>query len=128
MASNIQIKRVYEKASVNDGKRVLIDRLWPRGMSKEKARIDVWLKDASPTPKLRKWFDHRPERFETFAAEYKKELKTCKVQIEALEKLLRWSESGRLTLLYAAKDPIHNHAVVLLETLQEVKGNHTGIE
>jgi len=111
---NIQLKRIYEDPSEDDGYRVLVDRLWPRGVSKEAARLDEWCKDIAPSPELRKWFDHDPEKFEDFAKRYKTELADRK---EVVESLLDIAQHQRLTLLYAAKDEVHNHAIVLKEFL-----------
>lgn len=106
----VGIKRIYDDAADGDGSRVLVDRLWPRGVSKESAVLDEWCKDVAPSPELRKWFDHREDRFEEFAERYRAEL-DGNPEVERLRKL---ATSGRpLTLLYAAKDPRINHAVVL---------------
>ncbi len=113
---NIQIKRIYEDASGADGYRVLVDRLWPRGVSKEAAQLDEWLKDISPSPELRKWFNHDPERFEEFKKRYETELAEKEEQVR---KLLDMAEKQKVTLLYAAKDETHNHAVVLMEFLEK---------
>jgi uncharacterized protein YeaO (DUF488 family) len=106
------IKRVYEKPSAGDGFRVLVDRLWPRGVSKVAAELDLWLKDVAPTPGLRVWFDHDPARFDEFAARYRAELD----HNPAVEDLLKLGDRA-VTLLYGARDPAINHAVVLREYL-----------
>lgn len=111
---DIQLKRIYEDPVEDDGYRVLVDRLWPRGVSKEDARLDEWRKDIAPSPELRKWFDHDPEKFEDFTKRYKTELADHR---EVVESLLNIAEQQRLTLLYAAKDEVHNNAVVLKEFL-----------
>lgn len=111
---DIQLKRIYEDPVEDDGYRVLVDRLWPRGVSKEEARLGEWCKDIAPSPELRKWFDHDPEKFETFAKRYKTELANRQ---EVVESLLDIVGQQRLTLLYAAKDEEHNHAIVLKEFL-----------
>ncbi len=113
----IRIKRIYEPWEEGDGFRALVDRLWPRGISKEKARLDLWLKEAAPSPELRTWFGHREENFEAFANLYRKELDSDPVKREAVCKLL--AVEGPLTLLYAAKDTAVNHAAVLREYLND---------
>lgn len=113
----IRIKRVYEAAERSDGLRVLVDRLWPRGVSRDEAGLDAWMKDLAPSGELRRWFGHEPARFEKFAAAYRAELEEAVEAIEAL----RDAAKGRkkITLLYAAKNPQCNHAKVLAEYLQE---------
>ncbi len=113
---SINIKRVYDDKSDDDGYRVFIDRLWPRGVKKEDAHFDEWLKDLAPSTELRKWFDHDPERFEEFKKRYKKELEEHK---EELDKLRNKAKSKKITLLYAAKDKEMNNAVVMKEVLEE---------
>ncbi|HZJ95828.1 MAG TPA: DUF488 domain-containing protein [Thiopseudomonas sp.] len=108
----INIKRVYAKPSDADGKRILIDRLWPRGLSKEKACVDLWLKDIAPSTELRKWFAHDPEKWDEFKARYLQELKANDEAVEALKDEL---SKGKVTLVYGAKDEAHNDAVVLQE-------------
>lgn len=107
----IEIKRVYDEPTEQDGTRVLIDRLWPRGLTREDARFDVWAKDLAPSPELRKWFGHDPEKFDRFADRYRKELSGKQTQIDTL--LQQIDRYKKLTLLYAAKDQSANHAVVL---------------
>ncbi len=110
----IRIKRAYEQAVPADGIRVLVDRLWPRGVSKARAKFTFWMKDIAPSPKLRVWFGHKPQRFEQFAGRYKKEL-TGNPRVAELRSLAR----GRtVTLVYAARDPEVNHAVVLQSVLR----------
>ena len=112
----IQIKRIYEPVEKNDGFRILVDRLWPRGISKEKANIDLWLKEIAPSNELRVWFGHDPKKWEEFRHRYKKELQTKKEfmdQIRNAEKKLK-----TVTLLYGAKDTEHNQANVLQEILK----------
>ena len=104
------IKRVYEKPSPDDGMRVLVDRLWPRGLSKANARVDLWLKEIAPSDALRKWFGHDPARWETFKKKYAKELAGRNDLVAALR--ARISE-GKVTLLFAASDTEHNNAVAL---------------
>jgi uncharacterized protein YeaO (DUF488 family) len=113
---SINIKRVYDDKSDDDGYRVFIDRLWPRGVKKEDAHFDEWLKDLAPSTELRKWFDHDSERFEEFKKRYKKELEEHK---EELDKLRNRAKSKKITLLYAAKDKEMNNAVVMKEVLEE---------
>ena len=112
----ISIKRVYDDKYEDDGYRVFVDCLWPRGVSKEDAYFDEWLKELAPSTELRKWFDHVPERFEEFRKRYKKELE---VQKEDLEKLRELAKSKKITLLFAAKDTENNNAVVIKEVLLE---------
>lgn len=114
----LKIKRIYEQPEVSDGIRILVDKIWPRGVKKEDARLDGWWKEIAPSDELRKWFDHDPEKWEDFKTRYKQELKANSVAIEdALEKV-----DGRksLMLLYGAKDEKHNQAIVLKEYLEEL--------
>lgn len=113
----IKIKRIYEDPSNDDGYRVLVDRLWPRGVSKEKAHLDEWEKEIAPSPELRKWFDHIPERFPAFAAKYRQELQESQTQLDALREK---AKHVTLTLLYAAKDTHYNQAAVLRDVLMQV--------
>lgn len=115
----VQIKRVYENAEKADGLRVLVDRLWPRGMSKEDAQVDEWLKEVGPSIELRQWFDHDPSKFNDFKKKYKEELNNNKAQQEELEKLKNWTKEHKknITLLFGAKDEKNNQAVVLKEIL-----------
>lgn len=112
---DVRLKRAYEPASPDDGYRVLIDRLWPRGVSRTKARLDEWARDLAPSTELRRWFGHDPARFETFRTRYSAELEA---QEEKLAELRRRARSGPLTLVYAARDSEHNDAVVLAEILR----------
>ena len=116
MDTEIRIRRVYEEPSADDGLRVLVDRLWPRGRSKQSARVDVWLKDIAPSKNLRTWFGHIPERFDEFAARYRAELDTNPEAVSRLRGLI--SDHPRVTLLYGAKDNEHNNAVVLRDYLR----------
>jgi len=111
---NIQIKRIYDEPSEDDGYRVLVDRLWPRGVSKASAHLDEWNKEVAPSTELRKWFDHKEERFNDFAILYQEELL---VKEDELIKLREISKSENVTLLYGAKDPKINHAIVLKKVL-----------
>lgn len=112
---SIQIKRIYEPVEAKDGFRILIDRLWPRGIKKENAHIDGWIKSVAPSTELRKWFAHDPAKWESFKKKYKVELK----KTSALDELIAYiKKNKKVTLLYAARDEQHNHAVVLQELLQ----------
>ena len=106
----ITLKRVYEKPAAADGTRILVDRLWPRGLTKEKARVDLWLKDLGPSTELRKWFGHDPTRWRGFQVKYRRELKAKK---QLLNEIGSRAQQGPVTLLYGAKDTQHNEAVVL---------------
>ena len=110
----VALKRAYEAASDSDGTRVLVDRLWPRGVTKAKARIDVWLKDVAPSTQLRKWFGHDPGKWTGFQRRYRAELKGS----EALAELRKLAREGHVTLVYGAKDEEHNDAVVLAKLLR----------
>lgn len=112
----IAVKRVYEEPAASDGTRVLVDRLWPRGLSKERAQVNVWLKEVAPSNELRKWFAHDPAKFEEFRRRYQEELEMPEGQA-ALEQLRNLSKKGTLTLLFAAHDTEHNNAVVLHDLL-----------
>jgi uncharacterized protein YeaO (DUF488 family) len=111
----ITIKRIYDNASENDGCRILIDRLWPRGISKQKAALDFWLKDIAPSSELRTWFDHKAERFAEFTARYEAELEGSPA-VSHLKGIIK--EHKSVTLLYGAHDPAINHAQVLVAYLQ----------
>ena len=113
---NVHIKRVYEPSESSDGTRVLIDRLWPRGLTKEKARVGLWLKDTAPSTELRKWFGHDPAKWGEFKKRYHKELTKNK---EIISKLEEQFKNGNVTLVYGAKDEEHNDAVVLKEYLEK---------
>lgn len=123
---HIHLKRVYEPPHSEDGRRVLVDRLWPRGLAKEAASIDVWMKEVAPSPELRKWFAHRPERFSEFCFRYVRELREDPVRRACLAQLRQWAEEGPVTLLYAAKDERYNHAVVLRAVLTGAWGDVPG--
>ena len=112
---DVQCKRIYEEAEADDGYRVLVDRLWPRGVSRDRARIDEWDRELAPSDELRKWFAHRADRFDEFCRRYRAELQSQRHRLSALRARAR---EGRLTLLYAAKDPDHNNAVVIAEALR----------
>lgn len=113
-----QLKRVYDAPSVTDGRRVLVDRLWPRGLTRGAAAIDLWLPQVAPSPALRRWFAHDPDRWSQFRARYQAELALPNPQLTALRGLL---DDTRVTLLYGARDPLHNHAVVLAQILQAMR-------
>ncbi|MDE1821809.1 MAG: DUF488 family protein [Euryarchaeota archaeon] len=116
---SVRAKRVYETPSPGDGKRVLIDRLWPRGLTRERARVDEWRRDLAPSDELRKWFAHDPRKFPRFRARYRMELLRHQ---EALAMLIIEAEQRPVTLLYAARDPEHCNATVLKELLEENLG------
>ncbi|HUI63778.1 MAG TPA: DUF488 domain-containing protein [Bacteroidota bacterium] len=113
----VKIKRVYDNPTASDGIRVLVDRLWPRGVSKSRAAVSLWLKEIAPTGSLRIWFGHRPERWNTFRSRYQKELQEPERKV-ALEHLRALSRRGTISLIYAAKDTRHNSAVVLAGMLR----------
>ncbi|MBV9229244.1 MAG: DUF488 domain-containing protein [Chloroflexi bacterium] len=112
----IALKRVYDEPAASDGMRVLVERLWPRGLSKERAHVDIWLKEVAPSNELRKWFSHDPEKFAEFRQRYQAELDTVAGHA-ALEKLRDLSKRGPITLVFAAHDGEHNNAVVLYDLL-----------
>lgn len=114
---DVKMKRVYEPASPDDGRRILIDKLWPRGIRKEDAKVDAWLKDIAPTEELRKWFSHDPAKWQEFRRRYRRELET---KTGEKERLKTEAIKGTLTLLFAAKDVEHNNAVVLKEVIEEM--------
>jgi uncharacterized protein YeaO (DUF488 family) len=111
----IRVKRVYEEPSPQDGARILVDRLWPRGLTKERAAVDLWLKDVAPSTELRKWFGHDPAKWKEFQVRYRKELRKKK---DALKLLRQKSEESTVTLLYGARDEEHNAALVLKKLLE----------
>ncbi|MEZ0249085.1 MAG: DUF488 domain-containing protein [Thermoproteus sp.] len=112
----IKTKRVYEEPSLDDGVRVLVDRLWPRGLSREQAKVDYWLKEVAPSDELRRWFGHDPEKWEEFKERYWRELDAKRDVVERLVEIIK--TSGTVTLLYAARDPDRNNAVALREYLK----------
>jgi len=116
MAIHVSVKRVYEEAEDGDGHRVLIDHVWPRGVSKERARLDEWARELAPSDELRRWFDHVPERFDEFRVRYREELAA---HGEKLDELRRRAQSGPVTIVYAARDTEHNNAVVLAELIRD---------
>jgi uncharacterized protein YeaO (DUF488 family) len=112
---DVRLKRAYEPPARSDGYRVLIDRLWPRGVSKHEARLDEWARELAPSSELRRWFGHDPAKFDEFRRRYREELAR---QEEKLGELRRRARGGRLTLVYGARDSEHNDAVVLAELLR----------
>jgi uncharacterized protein YeaO (DUF488 family) len=110
----LQIKRAYDPPSPKDGTRILVDRLWPRGLTKEEAGVDLWLKEIAPSTELRVWFGHDPSKWQEFRSRYRAELHD---KPELMASVKERAEDGVVTLLYAAKDEKHNHALVLLEQL-----------
>lgn len=111
----LQLKRVYEPATASDGKRILIDRLWPRGLSKAKAAIDEWMKDIAPSTSLRQWFGHDPKRWPEFRRRYKRELRD---HTELLSRITSLASRGPVTLVFGARDEQHNDAVVLASLIR----------
>jgi len=111
----VAIKRVYTEPQESDGTRILVDRLWPRGLTKEKAKVDLWLKEIAPSNELRKWFAHDPKKWTEFQARYAEELKS---NAEPFAVLKHEVGKGPVTLLYAAKDEEHNEAVILQKMLR----------
>jgi len=116
---DLKMKRIYEAPEKADGFRVLVDRLWPRGVKKEAAQLDAWLKDSAPSPDLRKWFDHDPEKFATFKERYEEELLTNPQTAAAVAEILKQVETTDVTLVYAARDKEINHVVVLRDFLEK---------
>ncbi|AUW42610.1 DUF488 domain-containing protein [Rhizobium leguminosarum] len=110
----VRIKRVYEAPATADGERILVDRIWPRGLSRKDASLDRWMKDVAPSTELRKWFDHRVDRWEEFQDRYQKEL-SCNSALGELRGLV---SSQDVTLLYAARDHDHNHAIILMRKVE----------
>ena len=112
----IVIKRIYEEASENDGYRILVDRIWPRGVSKEEAHLSEWNKNIAPSTVLRKWFDHKEERFKEFTSKYKEELRQ---QTDEINRIKSIAQTKQVTLLYGAKDERLNQAIVLQNLLNQ---------
>lgn len=113
-AGNVRLKRAYEPPSEDDGRRILVDRLWPRGISKAEAALAEWMKELSPSTGLRKWFGHDPERWETFRRRYAAEIRE---HAEVLARLRTLARSRRITLVYSARDEAHNDAIVLRDVI-----------
>ena len=116
----LKIKRVYEPREPGDGERILVDRLWPRGLSKRVAAVDRWMRELGPSHALRRWFGHDPDRWAEFRHGYRAELKT---QPDALAELARKSRTRAVTLLFAARDTAHNNAVVLKDAIEHLQGH-----
>ncbi len=122
MAAAVRIKRIYEPASPEDGARLLVDRVWPRGITKEAAALTMWIKEVAPSTALRKWFGHDPARWPEFHRRYRDELAA---NTPAVDRVRGYVEAGRTTLLYAAHDPAHNNAVVLADYLRnQLRSRH----
>ncbi len=123
MKTMVRIKRAYEMPARGDGYRVLVDRLWPRGLKKESLRLDLWAKDLAPSPELRRWFGHDPDRFREFTRRYQAELQAAPARA-LLAELLRHAAHGTLTLVYGARDEEHNGAAVLRDMLENSLPTH----
>lgn len=111
MATRLFVKRIYEPAAASDGYRVLVDRIWPRGLSKNKARVDLWLKEIAPSTQLRQWFGHEPKKWDEFQNRYRAELHANAAALQTLYTVLR--EQPTVTLLFGARDTAHNNAIAL---------------
>lgn len=111
----LKIKRIYDEPTKDDGVRIFVDRLWARGVTKERAKLDYWFKDIAPSSDLRKWFNHGPDKFEEFAKKYREELRYDNADVEKIKTLLK---TQNVTLIYAAKSPTINHARVLKEYVE----------
>ncbi len=112
----LKIKRVYDTPDKKDGYRILVDRIWPRGMKKENAKLNLWLKEIAPSTELRKWFGHDPKKWDEFQSRYRKELDE---NTDAVNQIKKQLSEGKVTLVYGAKDEAHNQAVVLEKYLSE---------
>ena len=115
--TTIRIKRAYENYDPKDGRRVLVDGLWPRGLTKQMVKVDSWLRDIAPSDDLRKWFQHDPAKWGEFRERYRQELETKKSMLLQIQD---WAKKGDVTIIYAAKDEAHNNAVALKELLDEL--------
>lgn len=111
----IQVKRAYDPPAPSDGSRVLVDRIWPRGIAKEDLKIDAWLKDVAPSTGLRKWFGHDPDKWDEFRQRYARELEERQ---DAIEQILAKARAGRVTLVFGARDVEHSNAAALKEYLE----------
>jgi len=120
--SAIQLKRAYDKPARSDGLRILVERLWPRGLTKAKARIDLWLKDIAPSPQLRKWYNHDVAKWTELQKRYRSELRK---NVEAVKSLRSLARKGPVTLIYAARDELHNSALVLKQVLERSRQPRT---
>ena len=118
---NIHVKRIYDPPSPEDGHRVLVDRLWPRGITRARAAIDLWLQEIAPSPELRQWYAHDPERWGEFQIRYRQELEE---RPEAVATLLEFAQRGPLTLLFAARDEERNSAVLVKRFLEDLHRRH----
>ncbi|HLH66055.1 MAG TPA: DUF488 domain-containing protein [Solirubrobacteraceae bacterium] len=116
MAVDIRVKRIYEPATAGDGYRVLVDRVWPRGISRERAQLDEWARELAPSDELRRWFGHVPERFAQFRDRYRAELEA---RSDELARLRQRAQEGTVTVLYGARDDRHNNAIVVAELLRD---------
>lgn len=116
-ARHLRIKRAYEEPAPDDGRRVLIDRLWPRGIKKEKLALDAWAKELAPSTELRKWFDHEPSRWDAFRQRYAAELAARPEALQTLDELRQHARKDVLTLIYSARDEVHNGAITLRDFL-----------
>lgn len=121
MNVKIDIRRIYEKAGSNEGYRVLVDRIWPRGVSKDELHYDTWCKDLAPSPQLRKWFAHKAENWDRFRDDYQAELRDT-AQTERIRALINEAGKSHITLLYGARDTVHNHARILADEIARVAG------
>lgn len=118
----VAVKRIYDKPAPDDGLRILVDRLWPRGVSRRRAALDEWMAELAPSTALREWFGHEPSRWAEFQRRYRAELRS---RGEAIEALRRLATAKRVTLLYAARDPLHNNAEVLKKMIEGDGGRRT---
>jgi uncharacterized protein YeaO (DUF488 family) len=118
--AQVRVRRVYDKPATDDGTRVLVDRLWPRGLSKEAADLDTWLRDVAPSTDLRKWYSHDPAKFGEFSSRYRQELDEPPA-VDSLAQLRAMADTGPVTLLTATKDVAHSEAAVLAELLNQAK-------
>ncbi len=122
---NLQLKRVYDPIDVTDGERILVERLWPRGIRKSTQKIDIWIKDVAPSTALRKWFAHDPSKWEEFKNRYRQELETTS-KAGLLKLMGRIKSSSAVTLLYSTKDPVHNNAIFLMSVVKEKLSHENG--
>jgi uncharacterized protein YeaO (DUF488 family) len=120
MTGKLTIKRVYDPPEPGDGKRILVDRLWPRGLKRDAAALDAWIKDVAPSADLRRWFGHRPERWAEFARRYRHEL-AAEPASDALRKIAALAARDRVTLVYGARDRDRNQAVVIAEAIAHMR-------
>lgn len=117
--NEIKIKRVYEEFNINDGYRILVDRLWPRGIKKENLKLDYWEKEIAPSSELRKFFNHEPDKFQDFSIQYIEELNNNNIKGEFLDRIKGQLKNGNITFLYGAKDKEYNQAVVLKKWVED---------